>query len=138
MPPDRRAESYPRFGGVDADVLAAVDQLLKLDPVRARLRLRRLLPDPCHEGGWARLWHADLARMTSAERRQERWRLMVAVALAGEDDRVPDWVLERLGRLSTPPVSGPSTPSPSRRAETGEKPAGTEPGSGGFPMGWVR
>ena len=105
-----------------------------------RLRLRHSAPYPVPTRGAAPDSRTpDLARITSAERRSQPWRLMVAVALAGEDDPAPGLGVGMAGapvhatgvRLYHP-LAQPGAP------ETGEKPAGTEPRSGGFPMGWVR
>jgi hypothetical protein len=71
------------------------------DPVHPSNRLpmlmRRVLPDPLTENGWARLHHADLAEMTTAQKLAERARLLLAVGSC--DREPPTWLIDRLQRL---------------------------------------
>ncbi|MFI5399213.1 MAG: hypothetical protein ACHQ9S_27095 [Candidatus Binatia bacterium] len=71
------------------------------DPVRPAHRLpmlmRRALPDPLTEAGWARLHHADLAVLTPAQKLAERARLLLAVGSC--DREPPTWLIDRLRRL---------------------------------------
>jgi hypothetical protein len=59
--------------------------------------MRRVLPDPMSEEGWNRFRHADLAKLTPAERLAERCRLQLA--LGSCDREPPRWLLDRLRRL---------------------------------------
>jgi hypothetical protein len=61
------------------------------------LPLRKLLPDPEHEDGWAMLTH-DVSQLSPAQRRARAWRLRVAIAMCEPDD-VCDWALEHIAVL---------------------------------------
>jgi hypothetical protein len=80
-----------------------LEQLLSLRhptrPGRGKLPLplRKLLPDPDHEGGWAMLVH-DVTHLTPAQRRARAWRLRIAIALCEPDD-ICDWALLHLAVL---------------------------------------
>src|SRR5260370_39148054 len=60
--------------------------------------LRRLLPDPLHESGWAMLTH-DLSGLTRAQRSARAWRLRVAIVLCPDPADVPVWAVDHLAAL---------------------------------------
>ena len=62
------------------------------------LPLRKLLPDPLHECGWAMLTH-DLSGLTRPERSARAWRLRVAIALCPDPADVPVWAVDHLAAL---------------------------------------
>jgi hypothetical protein len=61
------------------------------------LPLRKLLPDPEHEEGFAMLTH-NVAELSPAQRRARAWRLRVAIALCDPED-VPRWAVDHLHHL---------------------------------------
>ena len=91
---------------VEKTSAAVVDALLSLRhptrPGRGKVPqpLRKLLPDPEHEDGWAMLTH-DVSNLSPAQRRARAWRLRVAIALCGDVDAVPDWAITHLAVLET-------------------------------------
>ena len=82
------------------DTTGVVSQLLTLKhPARpgsgkVPLPLRKFLPDPLYETGWAMLTH-DVSAFTPTQRQARAFRLRVAIAQCEPDD-VPDWAIAHL------------------------------------------